>query len=200
VLALDPPVTVAVMPFRPASTRVAALAVERGAEVILHLPLEPDERAEMIGARGFLETGMSAGEIERQLSADLGAVPYIVGVNGHMGSRFTSDAARMDVLLRALHARGLFFLDSRTSGASVAAATAARVGVAFAERTLFIDHDPSAAAVAAALTRLSSVARDTGEAIAIGHPHATTIAALREWLAQAADRGIALVPASALVR
>jgi len=200
VLALEPRVTAAILPFREASTRIAALAVTRGSEVILHLPLEPDERRDMVGARGFLETGMSAGDIDRQLNADLRAVPYIVGVNGHMGSRFTSDPAHMEMLLRALRAQGLFFLDSRTTGTSVAAATAARVGVPFAERTLFIDHDPSPAAVSAALTQLTTVARAHGTAIAIGHPHPATIAALREWLAGADQRGITVVPASALVR
>lgn len=200
VLALEPPVTVAVLPFRPASTAVAAAAVERGCEVILHLPLEPEQSVAIAGARGFLETAMSPVRLERQLTADLAAVPYIVGVNGHMGSRFTADGAAMEELLGALHARGLFFLDSRSSSASVAAATASRVGVPFAARTLFLDHDPAPAAIAGELTRLVEVARRAGEAIAIGHPHRETIAALGPWLAAARQRGIAIVPASALAR
>lgn len=200
VLALEPPVTVAVIPFRPASAAVAAAAVERGREVILHLPLEPERGDVMRGGSGFLRAGMDTAHLERQLDADLAAVPYIVGVNGHMGSRFTRDPAAMGALLAALRARGLFFLDSRTSPDSVAAATAARVRVPFAERAVFLDHDASPVAVERALAELSVVARRRGEAIAIGHPHATTIAALGPWLRAAARQGITIVPASALAR
>lgn len=200
VLALEPAVTIAVIPFRASSARIAAAAVERGREVILHLPLEPDRAAEMGDAPGFLHVGMSAGALEQQLEADLAAVPYIVGVNGHMGSRFTRDAVAMERLLVALRARGLFFLDSLTSPGSVAAATAARVGIPFAERSVFLDHDVSAAAVARALARVDALLHDGRDVIAIGHPHPTTIAALRPWLVAAARRGVTVVPASALVR
>jgi polysaccharide deacetylase 2 family uncharacterized protein YibQ len=200
VLALEPAVTVAVIPFRAASAAVAAAAVAGGREVILHLPLEPERSAEMAGGSGFLRTSMEPASIESQLERDLRAVPYIVGVNGHMGSRFTSDAPAMQTLLGALRARGLFFLDSKTSPESVAADVAARLAVPFAERNVFLDHDPSPAAVAEQLAATAAVARRAGHAIAIGHPHATTLAALATWLPEAARQGFDVVPVSALVR
>lgn len=200
ILALEPPVTVAVIPFRPASAAIAAAAVEAGREVILHLPLEPEDGTAMTDAKGFLRTAMTGATLERQLDADLEVVPYIVGVNGHMGSRFTRDPAAMEVLLTALRARGLFFLDSRTSPGSVAAETAARLGVRFAERSVFLDHDPALAAVERQLDELALVARRNGAAIAIGHPHRSTVQALAAWLPAARQRGIHIVPASALVR
>lgn len=200
VLALEPAVTVAVIPFRPASGAIAAAAVEAGREVILHLPLEPEDAGEMGGARGFLRTGMRGATLEQQLDADLAGVPYIVGVNGHMGSRFTSDPAAMATLLGALRARGLFFLDSRTSPGSVAAETAARLGVRFGERSVFLDHDPAPSAVERQLDELAIVARRDGQAIGIGHPHRSTLRALAAWLPAARQQGIHVVPASALVR
>ncbi len=168
--------------------------------MILHLPLEPEREDGMNGGTGFLRAGMPAVHLERQLDADLAAVPYIVGVNGHMGSRFTRDPLAMERLLGALRTRGLFFLDSRTSPDSVAAETAARLRVPFAQRAIFLDHDPSPKAVERALADLTRTARRSGEAIAIGHPHAATIGALDSWLRGAARQGIAIVPASALVR
>lgn len=200
VLALEPPVTVAVMPFRAASARVAAAAVERGREVIMHLPLEPERRSEMADAPGFLLTGMAPTRLEQQLDADLATVPYIVGVNGHMGSRFTQDRLAMEQLLLALRARGLFFLDSFTSPGSVAAATAQRVGVPFVQRSVFLDHDPEPAAVAAQLARVERLARGGRDVVAIGHPHHATLAALASWMARLAASGIRAVPLSALVR
>jgi polysaccharide deacetylase 2 family uncharacterized protein YibQ len=138
--------------------------------------------------------------MERQLERDLRAVPYIVGVNGHMGSRFTSDPQAMRTLLGALRERGLFFLDSKTSPESVAAEIASRLQVPFAERSVFLDHDPEPAAVARALATAARVARQAGHAIAIGHPHAATLTALAGWLPEIARQGIEVVPVSALVR
>jgi uncharacterized protein len=200
VLALEPAVTVAVIPFRAASAAVAAHAVAGGREVILHLPLEPERGSAMAGGSGFLRTAMEPGRIESQLERDLRAVPYIVGVNGHMGSRFTSDPRAMRTLLAALRARGLFFLDSKTSPESVAADVAAGLQVPFAERNVFLDHDPEPAAVGRALASALRIAREAGQAIAIGHPHASTLAALATWLPEAARQGIEIVPVSALVR
>jgi polysaccharide deacetylase 2 family uncharacterized protein YibQ len=200
VLALAPAVTVAVIPFRQASAAVAAAAVAAGREVILHLPLEPERRDAMAGGSGFLRASMEPAHLESQLERDLRAVPYIVGVNGHMGSRFTSDPRAMRTLLGALRARGLFFLDSKTSPESVAAEVAAGLQVPFAERNVFLDHDPEPAAVARALARTAAVARAGGQAIAIGHPHASTLAALAAWLPAAERQGLELVPLSALVR
>jgi len=200
VLALEPAVTVAVIPFRPASALVAAAAVEQGREVILHLPLEPEQRDEMEGADGFLRARMPPDLLEQRLERNLRAVPYIVGVNSHMGSRFTRDPGAMHALLAALHARGLFFVDSRTSPESVAHEIAARLGVPFAERTLFLDHDPSPAAVERAIAETAALARRGRDVIAIGHPHQSTLAGLAAWLPTAARQGIAVVPLSALVR
>jgi len=123
-----------------------------------------------------------------------------VGVNGHMGSRFTSDPAAMWDLLAALRARGLFYLDSRTSESSVARETAAALGVPFVARTLFLDHDPEPAAVQRAIAEMEEVTRGAREVVAIGHPHHSTIAALAAWLPRAAEQGIAVVPVSALAR
>ena len=200
VLALEPGVTVAVIPFRPASSAVAAAAVARGREVILHLPLEPERRAAMEGGSGFLRTAMEPDAIEVQLEKDLRAVPYIIGVNGHMGSRFTRDPRAMRTLLGALRARGLFYLDSKTSPESVAAEVAARLEVPFAERSVFLDHDPAPEAVGRALAAVAARARDVGEAIAIGHPYPSTLAALAGWLPKSDGLGIEVVPLSALVR
>ena len=200
VLALEPAVTVAVMPFRAASARVAAAAVEHGREVIMHLPLEPERRSEMADAPGFLLTSMAPSRLEQQLDADLATVPYIVGVNGHMGSRFTSDRLAMERLLLALRTRGLFFLDSFTSPGSVAAVTAEQVGVPFVQRSVFLDHDPEPAAVATQLARVERLARDGRDVVAIGHPHHATLAALAPWMTRLAASGIRAVPLSALVR
>ncbi len=128
----------------------------------------------------------------------LDTVPHAAGVNNHQGSRATADPALMAALMPALRDRGLFFIDSRTTAATVAYAAAERSGVRAASRKVFLDDTPTREAV---LAQLDLAARDAirdGSAIAIGHPHAETIAALAESLPRLEARGIRLVFASQL--
>ncbi|MEE8532984.1 MAG: divergent polysaccharide deacetylase family protein, partial [Alphaproteobacteria bacterium] len=116
-----------------------------------------------------------------------------------MGSRFTRDAASMELLLAALAERGLLFLDSRTASGSFGWRLGKRRGVPVAKRDVFLDNVVEAEAIRARLAELEAVARERGYAVGIGHPHAATIDALAEWLPGAAGRGFALVPISAIV-
>jgi uncharacterized protein len=173
-LDLPMPVAVAVLPNLPHSAEAARRVLAAGKELLLHLPMEP-EGDENPGP-GALLTGHPAVEIERLLDEALASVPGAVGVNNHMGSRATADRAFMDVVLGALARRGLFFVDSRTTGLTVAAAEAERLAVPLLERRVFLDavdgavEQSLAAAVAAA-------ARD-GSAVAIGHVQTDGLAAI----------------------
>jgi polysaccharide deacetylase 2 family uncharacterized protein YibQ len=115
-----------------------------------------------------------------------------VGINNHEGSRFTADAAALAPVMATLKARHLFFFDSRTGPASGVSQAAARAGVMSAGRDVFLDDDRSPAAVAAQLDRLVREAKRNGVAIAIGHPHDTTLRLLSDWLKK--DHGVTLVP------
>jgi uncharacterized protein len=102
--------------------------------------------------------------------------------------------------MEELRARGLVFLDSRTSPASTGIRLAVAYGVPHAARDVFLDDDQKPSAIARQLAQLEQVARQHGSAIAIGHPHDATIAALRSWLPRLGEKGLALVPVSAVVR
>jgi polysaccharide deacetylase 2 family uncharacterized protein YibQ len=196
--ALPGPLTLAWLPYAHDLPRQAAAARAAGHELMVHLPMQP-QGAEDPGP-GAMLVGLEAGELRRRVAAALGAFEGHVGLNNHMGSRFTEDRAGMAVVVDELRRRGLLFLDSRTTGRSVGMAAAADVGLPSAGRDVFIDHDPSPAAVRAALGKLEAVARRQGYAVGIGHPHDATIAALAEWLPGLRERGFALVPVSAVVR
>ena len=197
-LALPFPLTVSVLPYHALSAEVAEEAFRRGDQVLLHLPMEsladgakPEEVE--------LRVGMTAAQVEATLAGMLDSVPHAVGVNNHQGSRATADPALMDALMPALRERGLFFIDSRTTASTVAYDTAERLRVPAASRKVFLDDTPTREAV---LTQLELASRDAlrdGSAIAIGHPHAATIAALTEGMPQLEARGIRLVFASEVV-
>jgi polysaccharide deacetylase 2 family uncharacterized protein YibQ len=161
--------------------------------------MEPMSHAESMGPNG-LTVGLAHDELLRRLRWNLDRFEGYVGINNHMGSRFTHDAASMTPVMEELRARGLLFLDSRTIANSAGVALARQIGVPHAARDVFLDNENSAVAVTAQLAVVEQIARRHGSAIAIGHPHDATIEQLRFWLAGLANRGFTLVPVSAIVR
>ena len=196
--ALAAPVTLSFMAYAEDLPRQTAAARRAGHELLLHVPMEPVQHGIDMGPNG-LAVGLGRDEILRRLRWDLGRFAGYVGINNHMGSRFTADEAGMTIVLEELKARGLFFLDSRTAASSVGALVARRLGVAHAERDVFLDDEPSAVAIMHRLAQLEATARRNGSAIAIGHPHDATLAALHTWTDSLADKDLSLVPVSEIV-
>lgn len=199
VIALGRPVTISVLPDLPYSSLVAEEAARRGVEVILHLPVEPENPALPLGPGG-VTVSMSDRAIERTVASDLATVPTAVGVNNHMGSRGTADPRVMRAVMATLKQRGLFFVDSLTSPHSVAASVARAMGVPTAVRTVFLDNRNDPAYVRGQLLLLLRAAQAQGEAIAIGHVGKVTASVLRSMLPAFDEAGIQLVPVSQLVR
>ena len=174
-------------------------AHQAGHELLLHVPMEAVDRQADPGPHGLL-TGLSRDEIIERLRWGLGRFDGFVGINNHMGSKFTSDERGMEPVMEELRARGLVFLDSRTSPFSAGIRLAISFGVPHAARDVFLDDDETLPAIANQLAKIEQVARQHGSAIAIGHPHDPTIAALKTWLPMLGEKGLALVPLSAVVR
>ena len=194
--ALPYPLTISVLPRHPYSSQVAEEAFRRGDQVLLHLPMESSGEAKV--EKIELRPGMNKEEVAKILSAMLETVPHAAGVNNHQGSRATANPQLMAALMPALRQHGLFFIDSRTTSETVAFDAAQREGVHAAYRTTFLDDIQTRGAVLAQLEKAAGKAEKQGWAIAIGHPHPTTLAALREGLPRLETRGIHLVFASDL--
>jgi polysaccharide deacetylase 2 family uncharacterized protein YibQ len=188
-----------VIPGLPATARTVREAARRGIELLVHQPMEPHEQGGKNPGDGVLLTSMSAEAIRERLGESLAAVPGAVGVNNHMGSRFTEDAAGVAALMAVLKERHLFWLDSRTTAATRGTAAAHALGVPTIERDVFIDAEPGGEFARQQLRRLLETARLRGTAVGIGHPHPETLAALREMRRELLDAGVDLVPVSALV-
>ncbi|HYC04831.1 MAG TPA: divergent polysaccharide deacetylase family protein [Azospirillaceae bacterium] len=196
--ALPGPVTTAWLPYAKELPDQTAAARANGHELIVHVPMEPDGSGDP--GPNALRAGLPAAEIKARLERNLSAFQGYVGINNHMGSRFTADRDGMAVVLAELAGRGLLFLDSRTTAQTKAPELAARYGLPPLSRDVFLDHQMTPQAVAAALAKTEEVARRNGIAIAIGHPHDVTADALEKWLPTLAAKGFALVPLSAAVR
>jgi hypothetical protein len=190
--------TISVLPHEVSSGEIAEEAHRRGYQVMLHLPMasnagDKDEPIE-------LHPGTAPAEVERTFAAMLDTVPYAEGVNNHEGSLGTSDQKLMDELMPLLHQRKLFFIDSRTTAATVAETAAHSAGVAAARRNVFLDDEQTVPATRKQFELAIRDAKENGSALAIGHPHPTTLEVLGEMLPEAERQGVRLVFASDLAR
>ena len=166
---------------------------------MLHLPMRAI--ANETPEAHQLEAGMSGEEVARVLGGMLESVPTASGVNNHEGSLATSDAKLMGELMPLLKQRDLFFVDSRTTAATVAFEEAERAGARSGFRNVpFLDDVQDVAAIRKQLELAMRGAKEKGAAIAIGHPHAETLRALREMLPEAEAQGVHLVVVSELVK
>jgi Uncharacterized protein conserved in bacteria len=198
VFALHYPLTLSVLPLHQHSTAIAEEAHRRGYEVMLHLPMESIDNK--VSEPRQLRLGMNSLQVSDDLGGMLSSVPYAVGVNNHQGSLATSNPALMAELMPLLRQRHLFFIDSRTTAATVAFDAAEHDGVPCAYRNVpFLDDVQEASAIRRQLELAIHGAKEKGEAIAIGHPHNETLQVLREMLPQVQAQGVQLVHASALV-
>lgn len=198
-IALKAPLTLSFLAYANDLPHLTDAARRAGHELMVHIPMEPMSRAEDMGPNG-LAVSLSRDELLRRLRWDLGRFEGYVGVNNHMGSRFTRDAAGMTAVMEELKARGLLFIDSRTIASTLGAELAQRVGVPTASRDVFLDNESDATAVGERLAVLEARARRQGSAIAIGHPHDGTLAELTLWLDTLPSKGLVLVPVSAIVK
>lgn len=168
----------AFLPYGPHTTEQAELANRQGREVLLHLPMEPTDHRWNPGT-GALTLAMSSAERAELFARDLARVPLAVGINNHMGSRFTSDRAAMQEFLGLARDRHLFFLDSLTGQDSLGYSLAREMGVKACRRQVFLDNVRDPAKITARIRELLVAAERQGWAVGIGHPYPQTLEALR---------------------
>jgi polysaccharide deacetylase 2 family uncharacterized protein YibQ len=199
-LALPYSLTFSVLPHLRASVETAEEACRAGHEVMLHLPMEPEAGSHASPGKGEIRIGMTGFEIEHILESDLASVPHAVGVNNHMGSRATADPRLMTAVMKSLAGRHLYFVDSRTTAASVAFEAARQQGLPSFYRSVFLDDTETVPYTLGQLRQFRRVLEEQGTALAIGHPYPTTIAALAKFLPQLESDEVQLAPASRLMR
>ncbi len=198
-LDIDTRLTFAVIPSSPFHRKVARMIGEKGGELMLHLPMEPEEYPAVDPGPGALLTNMSPDELLGRLEGNLSRIPGIKGVNGHMGSRLTASSEQMNQIFTILKRENLYFVDSFTTPRSVCESSAKLLQVPFARRDVFIDHLQDEKFIRAQMDRLVKIAQKHGEAVGIAHPHKATIKVLQEVVPEIKKK-VELTPASKLVK
>ena len=190
--------TIAVLPGLPYSAEAARRIREAGMEVILHQPMEA------VGGQwpgpGAIYADMTAEEIRSILKRNVAEIAPIAGINNHMGSRITANEEIMETILAFARENDLYFLDSRTTGASVVPAVARRLGIEIGQRDVFIDNDPNEASILRSITAGLSLAELRGHVVMIGHIQSAALAPLLHWLyPQLIEQGFSFAAASSLI-
>lgn len=189
-LALGYPLTYSILPDVPHARDSAALVRAAGGQYIIHLPMQPfDYPRENPGPYPLL-LSQSLAETAHRLDEYLQTLPNAIGASNHMGSAYTYNRARMQLVQRTLARHHLFFLNSRTSATPVPAEVAHARGYRYLARDVFLDNSLNERKIARAFREAVRVALRHGHAIAIGHPHPQTFAVLKRLMPRLAGEGV----------
>jgi len=197
-LELNVPITFSILPRLAKSNALAIEIRTTGHEIMLHQPMEP-YGSKLDPGPGALYVGYEPDRIVSIIEENISDVPCAVGVNNHMGSRFTGCKKETNEALQIVKERGLFFVDSLTSSHSVAYETAIKLNMASARRNIFLDHYPNESAILSQLYKLKKHAQKYGQAIGIGHPFAETARAIGRFSTSLKDSEISLVHMSKVI-
>ncbi|MDF2566124.1 MAG: protein of unknown function YibQ [Massilibacillus sp.] len=197
--AIDRPMTFAILPNHPYSKEAANRGYKSGRQIILHLPMEAMSSSAKVEAQ-TINVNISDAEIRAMVNELTEAVPHIIGVNNHQGSKATSNQHVMKVVLNELASKGLFFIDSKTIASSVAYDTAKAVGVKTGENKIFLDNSSDVDEIKRQLMQAGNIALKNGSAIVIGHARLNTAKAIKEFIPELENQGIELVFASDILK
>ncbi|MEE8171708.1 MAG: divergent polysaccharide deacetylase family protein [Alphaproteobacteria bacterium] len=197
VMALGEGITLAFLPYTKRVAEYAQRARKNGFEILVHMPMEPTDSAADPGPNALL-INISESEMMRRLSDNLARLAGYVGINNHMGSKFSQNRRAMSLVLDELEVRGLLYLDSVTIGSTIGARLAEASRMPYASRDVFLDSLAEQSFIESQLRIVEKVARQSGHAVAIGHPYDETLEVLKRWLPDARKRGFEFVPISTI--
>ncbi len=193
--------TIAILPYSPWAAETARVAQQNNMEVILHLPLESlNDFESNASTEGLIHSRMSENDVLETLEANLSQIPFIRGVNNHMGSKITAEKEIMSLILARLKEDKLYFIDSVTSGSSIAFKLAREMGVLSAFRHVFLDSEREEEVIRKQLLRLLHLAQTQGMAVGICHPYESTLKVLSDNLTLFEEYNCETVFASEIVK
>jgi polysaccharide deacetylase 2 family uncharacterized protein YibQ len=199
---LPAPLNFAILPNLPYSRYAAEMAHRKGWDVILHLPMEPNDSSGYTGVDagdGVLLVGLSKKEILAKLERNLASVPHIKGVNNHMGSKFTENSELMGLVLQRIQNEGLFFIDSKTSKNTTGYEIAKKLKIKTAQRDVFLDQGSQGVNyIKSQIEKLISISKEKGHAVGICHPYPDTLIVLSDMIPKIKEE-VDIIPASRAV-
>jgi polysaccharide deacetylase 2 family uncharacterized protein YibQ len=199
-LKINADLTFAILPLCTHTREAAEMFHRAHRETLLHLPMEPVSYPLEKPGQGALFTDMNDEELVFQLEKDIADVPYITGVNNHMGSKLMMDEKKLTLVFNKLKKNKLFFVDSRTSADTKAFVTAEKVGLPIAARKIFLDNSREYNEIYNNLINIAKKDGDVSPVILIGHPYPETIRAISDAMKVLREKGVSIVPVSQIIK
>lgn len=198
---LDIPITASILPDSPRAFEEARWVEEYNLKALIHIPMQPkNSNGLKYSPQETITLQSSDSEMRAIIRRAKEVVPRAAGVNNHMGSLITSNKKIMERFLKILKEEGLFFFDSKTIASTVGYSIARKLGIKTAIRDVFLDDgERSYANAVSEIKRLVDKARQNGKAIAIGHPHQSTLRAIKDSIKFIRAKGVKIVFLSELL-
>ncbi|MDQ1354531.1 MAG: hypothetical protein QG657_4840 [Acidobacteriota bacterium] len=194
------PITASILPDAPRAHEEAEWVQEYGLQALIHLPMAPKNGdGQTYDQEQTINLHSTDDEIRSLIERAKQIIPNAIGVNNHQGSLATADSGLMTRTLKIIKEQGLFFVDSRTIGNTVAFDIAKSLGMKANYKDAFLDHIKTYAHSIEQIHRLVEIALQKGEAIGIGHPNESTLRAIRDSISYIRSRGVDIVFVSELV-
>lgn len=193
-LNLPSEVALAFLPHAPFSRKLAIKANEQQHDILLHQPME-NESGYALG-KGALTSDMDVKSLVNTLLTSLDSIPFVTGINNHMGSLLTQNSDAMSVLLETIKSQDLFFIDSVTSAQTVAWKLSETLNIPTLRRHVFLDNDVRTEALQKQWQTAIKHAKDHGLAVLIAHPYPETLAFLPDAIKGLNTRNIQLISPS----
>ena len=194
-LDLPYPICFSIIPGLKYSQVVARKAIERGFEVMIHLPMEAlHSKVERNGYT--VRVDMSEKQIRQVVNRACSQLPAAKGLNNHMGSKVSIDRLTLTRLLKALREKGLYFVDSMTSRRSLGVPVARSLGVPAVRMNTYLDNPKSSLGAKEKLAIVIRKAAERGYAIAIAHARSETLKILQVEMPRWAEQGIHFISMS----
>ncbi len=184
----------AILPDLRHTDTAAEKAVQKGHEVIIHIPMLAENTSLSPGEK-YIAPGMDDREIVTILDDFRKQLPMAIAANNHMGSASTADFATMYRTLKHLDKKGLFFIDSATTSKSAVYTASEELGVFTAKRDIFLDvPDVSDATLASKINSLGKYKGRREPIIIITHCHnREKLEALHKFITQVESMGLSIV-------
>ncbi|MDX1491633.1 MAG: divergent polysaccharide deacetylase family protein [Pseudohongiellaceae bacterium] len=191
-------VTYAVLPHTPFGAQLAEAAHLAHKEIMLHAPMS--NQAQLPLGPGALTAELSKEAFIEVLNNAIDAIPYLQGINNHMGSALTEQELPMQWVMEVLNERKLYFVDSRTTAASVAANVAKAHEIPNITRNVFLDNETTHESIDKEFKRMVKQAQEYGSSVGIGHPYKETLEYLEVAIPELEQQGVELIFASKMIQ
>lgn len=178
-LSLPQEIAFSILPYTPQATHLAEQAHRQGREILLHVPMHAKSDNRKLG-KGALMQEMTEKQLKAELRQSLQSLPYLQGINNHMGSTLTEQIAPMRWIMEILEIRGLYFLDSRTTAETVAESTAIISGIPALRRHVFLDNIKTEEAMETQFQEAVKLSREIKMVVIIAHPYPQTLLFLQQ--------------------